>query len=132
MSSTGIPPSLCYRTHPVTDGPPRYYSPVKHLNAVGHPDQEGVLTYGDPDLQTQVPHSPDGSLTAFCQLAALRLGVQRVGISLISQYHQYILAEATPTLDLADSTQAERPEDALWLGLIKVAILCGYFMCPRG
>ena len=61
--------------------------------------------------------SPDTTLTAFCQLAAIRLGVQRCGISLISRYQQYILAESTRTTNLADTTKSDDPDDALWLGM---------------
>ncbi|KAH6642674.1 hypothetical protein C7974DRAFT_385939 [Boeremia exigua] len=59
--------------------------------------------------------SRDKSLTAFAQLAAFRLDVRRCMVSLIDSNRQYILAEATKTVSLFD-TQAERPEDEVWLG----------------
>jgi hypothetical protein len=75
------------------------------------------------DLGIQVTQviSPDTTLTAFCQLAAIRLGVQRCGISLISRYQQYILAESTRTTNLADTTKYDDPEDSLWLGMTEVS-----------
>ncbi|KAF2826428.1 hypothetical protein CC86DRAFT_323733 [Ophiobolus disseminans] len=57
----------------------------------------------------------DRSLTAFAQLAALRLDTRRAMVSLIDSHRQYILAEATRTLSLF-SPSAERPEDEVWLG----------------
>jgi hypothetical protein len=75
------------------------------------------------DLGVQVTQvvSPDTTLTAFCQLAAIRLDVQRCGISLISRYQQYILAESTRTTNLADTTKSDDPEDSLWLGMTEVS-----------
>ena len=61
--------------------------------------------------------SPNATLTAFCQLAAIRLNVQRCGISLISRYQQYILAESTRTTILANTTKSDDPEDSLLLGM---------------
>lgn len=59
--------------------------------------------------------SRDRSLTAFAQLAALRLDTRRAMVSLIDSSRQYILAEATRTVSLF-STNAERKEDDVWLG----------------
>ena len=43
---------------------------------------------------------PDSALTAFAELAALRLGVSHAFISLFDSQHEYVVAEATPTLPL--------------------------------
>jgi signal transduction histidine kinase/GAF domain-containing protein len=59
--------------------------------------------------------SKDRSLTAFAQLAALRLNARRAMVSLIDSHRQYILAEATRSMSLF-SPSAERPEDDVWLG----------------
>jgi hypothetical protein len=59
--------------------------------------------------------SRDKVLTAFAQLAALRLDVRRCMVSLIDSNRQYILAEATRTLSL-QSQSAEVEADDLWLG----------------
>ena len=64
--------------------------------------------------------SRDTTLTAFAQLAALRLNVRRAMVSLIDSKHQYILAEATRTLSLVDDTR-HAEGDALWLGTTSVA-----------
>jgi hypothetical protein len=52
----------------------------------------------------------DRSLTAFAQLAALRLDTRRAMVSLIDSHRQYILAEATRTVSLF-SPSTESPED---------------------
>jgi signal transduction histidine kinase len=57
----------------------------------------------------------DRSLTAFAQLATLRLDTRRAMVSLIDSNRQYILAEATRTVSLF-APAAERPEDEIWLG----------------
>ncbi|KAF1956521.1 hypothetical protein CC80DRAFT_492071 [Byssothecium circinans] len=59
--------------------------------------------------------SYDKSLTAFAQLATLRLDVRRCLVSLIDSKHQYILAEATRTLSLF-TQNVEQEEDEVWLG----------------
>jgi hypothetical protein len=64
--------------------------------------------------------SRDTTLTAFAQLAALRLNVRRAMVSLIDSKHQYVLAEATRTLSLVDDTR-HAEGDALWLGTTSLA-----------
>jgi hypothetical protein len=54
-------------------------------------------------------------LTAFAQLASLRLDVRRAMVSLIDSHHQYVLAEATRTLSLAGHGAGHEADD-LWLG----------------
>jgi signal transduction histidine kinase len=80
------------------------------------------LTYAGYQPQT----SRDRSLTAFAQLATLRLDTRRAMVSLIDSSRQYILAEATRTMSLF-SPSAEKPEDEVWLGnaiLNKVDAVC--------
>ena len=57
----------------------------------------------------------DKALTAFAQLATLRLDVKWAMISLIDVDRQYVLAKATKTLSLYSYT-TDRPEDEVWLG----------------
>ena len=57
----------------------------------------------------------DTALAAFAQLGALRLGVQRCMISLVSKDQEIILAESTRTLSL-QSDLVHSKSDALWLG----------------
>lgn len=57
----------------------------------------------------------DRALTAFAQLAALRLDTRRCMVSLIDSNRQYILAEATRTVSLF-TPSAEHVEDEVWLG----------------
>lgn len=59
--------------------------------------------------------SGDKTLTAFAQLATLRLNVRRAMVSLVDSTQQYILAEATQTLSLV-SDQRHMPGDEVWLG----------------
>ena len=59
--------------------------------------------------------SADTVLTAFAQLACLRLDTRRAIIVLSDRTHQYILAEATRTISLRSDTTHE-PGDALCWG----------------
>ena len=70
-----------------------------------------ALTYEGP----RAHNSRDKALTAFAQLATLRLDVRRAMISLIDADRQYVLAEATKSLSLYSYT-TDQPEDEAWLG----------------
>lgn len=59
--------------------------------------------------------SYDTTLSAFAQLATLRLNTRRALISLIDRTNQYILAEATQTLSL-QSDSVHNYQDELWFG----------------
>lgn len=91
----------------------RYYRPWLDAKSLVDTDGSGKkgLTYDGyrPDA------GRDRSLTAFAQLATLRLNARRAMVSLIDSNRQYILAEATRTLSLFTPT-AENPEDEVWLG----------------
>ncbi|RYP77668.1 hypothetical protein DL771_001036 [Monosporascus sp. 5C6A] len=91
----------------------RYYQPwLDAQNIVRSADGRGKpLTYEGYRPQ----NCRDKTLTAFAQLATLRLNVRRCMVSLIDSSRQYILAEATRTLSLY-SNEADRPEDEIWLG----------------
>ncbi|KAH7393002.1 sensor histidine kinase-like protein/response regulator [Pyrenochaeta sp. MPI-SDFR-AT-0127] len=91
----------------------RYYRPwLDAQSLIDAADGSGKgLTYAG--YQPQV--SRDRSLTAFAQLAALRLDTRRAMVSLIDSSKQYILAEATRTLSLF-TPYADVPEDEVWLG----------------
>ncbi|KAI4612432.1 hypothetical protein J4E80_007165 [Alternaria sp. BMP 0032] len=68
------------------------------------------------NLENHVPRlSLDSTLTALCQLAAIRMGAQRSMISLIDDERQHILAEATRDLPLRPEAPGDAPKD-LWLG----------------
>ena len=99
----------------LTSGPPcRYYRPW--LDAQSLVDSSvGIGEKGLNRVGYQPQASRDKSLTAFAQLAALRLDVRRCMVSLIDSNRQYILAEATRTVSLFEAT-AERAEDEVWLG----------------
>lgn len=90
----------------------RYYQPwldAQSLIDVADGRSKG-LTYQGYQPQT----SRDKALTAFAQLATLRLQVKRAMVSLIDSSRQYILAEATRTLSLFSHTADEG--DEMWLG----------------
>jgi signal transduction histidine kinase len=92
----------------------RYYRPW--LDAQSLVDSSvGIGEKGLNKVGYQPQASRDKSLTAFAQLAALRLDVRRCMVSLIDSSRQYILAEATRTVSLFEAT-AERAEDEVWLG----------------
>ncbi|KAF2000260.1 hypothetical protein P154DRAFT_205033 [Amniculicola lignicola CBS 123094] len=66
-----------------------------------------------------VPHgAPDSALTAFAQLASLRVGAARAMISLIDHQTQYILAEATPNTSLSFSPLDTSGD--MWLGNVRI------------
>lgn len=92
----------------------RYYRPWLDAQSL----VDSAVGIGEKGLSTvgfQPKASRDKSLTAFAQLAALRLDVRRCMISLIDSHRQYILAEATKTVSLFEA-QAECPQDDVWLG----------------
>ncbi|XP_014561858.1 hypothetical protein COCVIDRAFT_22119 [Bipolaris victoriae FI3] len=101
----------------------RYYRPWLDGQSLLDADGSGKpLTYSGYQPQS----SRDRSLTAFAQLATLRLDTRRAMVSLIDSSRQYILAEATRTLSLFKPV-AEAPEDEVWLGnaiLNKVDAVC--------
>ncbi|KAI5202514.1 hypothetical protein AUEXF2481DRAFT_102158 [Aureobasidium subglaciale EXF-2481] len=105
----------------------RYYQPWldaqgSSANVASHvqnlDDDFTVDTLSEKGFNAQA--SQDTTLTAFAQLAALRLNVRRAMVSMIDSTHQYILTEATRTLSLVDHTR-HGPDDALWLGSARVA-----------
>lgn len=78
-------------------------------------DARGEDTWGLTYDGYKPKASGDKALTAFAQLAALRLDVRRSMISLIDSNQQYILTEATRTLSLL-SERRHVPGDEVWLG----------------
>jgi len=71
----------------------KYYQPVR-LGLIEAHASKGRLS------QRSARASPDRALTAFAQLATLRLNCKRAIISFFDRNNQYILAEATQTLSL--------------------------------
>ncbi|TIA64051.1 hypothetical protein D6C77_01703 [Aureobasidium pullulans] len=63
--------------------------------------------------------SPDRALTAFCQLATLRLDCKRAAISFFDRDNQYILAEATKSLSL-QTESVHDPGDQIDFGAVVV------------
>lgn len=63
--------------------------------------------------------SMDTTLTAFTQLAALRLGAKRSMIFFFDSEYAYVIAESTRTLSLHDAKD-HAPGDSLWLGFTKI------------
>jgi hypothetical protein len=64
--------------------------------------------------------STDSTLTALCQLAALRMNAQRALISLIDDKCQHILAEATPRSPLHGGAPPGEGPNRLWLGGVSI------------
>ncbi|KAF2033481.1 sensor histidine kinase-like protein/response regulator [Setomelanomma holmii] len=91
----------------------RYYRPWLDAQTLVGADGIGIKGLSYEGYRPQAGR--DRSLTAFTQLAALRLDTRRAMVSLIDSHRQYILAEATRTSSLFAPT-AERPEDEVWLG----------------
>lgn len=102
----------------------RYYQPwldahgsatnlARHVNDLA--DVADISVDNLNGIGYEARQSRDRALTAFAQLASLRLGVRRAMVSLIDSTNQYILAEATQTISLVDDTR-HAPDDNLWLG----------------
>lgn len=64
--------------------------------------------------------STDSTLTALCQLAALRMNAQRALVSLIDDKYQHILAEATPQTSLRGGAPPGEGSKSLWLGSVSI------------
>lgn len=97
----------------------RYYQPWLDAQSLVNVNNQGAnlaLTYKGFRAQP----SRDKALTAFAQLATLRLGVRRAMVSLVDAHQQYILAEATKTLSLIDDLR-HGPRDSIWLGQTVIA-----------
>ncbi|KAJ5176776.1 uncharacterized protein N7482_002653 [Penicillium canariense] len=77
-----------------------------------------AIPYIDSNTRATAIHAQSPSdpvLTAFAQLGALRLNVQRVLISLFGPKEQHILTESTRTLSLQDDHD-HSSRDGLWIG----------------
>ncbi|KAL1306267.1 hypothetical protein AAFC00_004356 [Neodothiora populina] len=103
-----------------------YYEPIRALNA-------SELAWTDLNSPEAVSahrpsSSPDKALTAFCQLAAIRLGMRRAMVFFFDIDSAYILAEATRTLSLQDDDLYEA-KDELWLGATKIPR--GFSVCEH-
>lgn len=98
----------------------------------------GTPTSATTPAKSSVVSSPNATLTSFAQLAALRLNAQRAFItynppltlievsrtnrlSVLDRDSQFILAEATRTINVRNSTLYEKKGDSLWAGTSKVA-----------
>ncbi|KAF3047311.1 hypothetical protein E8E11_009196 [Didymella keratinophila] len=64
--------------------------------------------------------STDSTLTALCQLAALRMNAQRALVSLIDDKYQHVLAEATPQTSLRGGVPPGEGSKSLWLGSVSI------------
>lgn len=57
----------------------------------------------------------DTALAAFAQLAALRIGVRRAFVTIVTRQTEYVLVEATRTMSLQSDIVVD-PADSSWLG----------------
>lgn len=104
--------------------------PPRTLKVVSEPNRERETFKYDPSLLTSIKYNNDGDnplpsselvtsddtiLTALAQLGACQTGTSRSLISLFDQSHQYIVAEATPTLPLVPSLRHRDRDEDLWL-----------------
>ena len=72
------------------------------------------------NVESHVPRpSLDSTLTALCQLTAIRMGAQRSMISLLDEERQHILAEATCDLPLQPDALGDA-SNTLWLGNVSI------------
>ncbi|GAB7340585.1 hypothetical protein MBLNU457_6996t1 [Dothideomycetes sp. NU457] len=96
----------------------QYYQPWLTAHGSATNVASNVDSIAAADLQEsgyRPRSSQDRALTAFAQLATLRLNVRRAMVSLIDSKYQYILTEATRTVSLI-SENTHEDDDELWLG----------------
>lgn len=107
----------------------RYYKAWQEVQDFLHEDTAfGQAAPFDITQSDHVPRtSQDKALTAFAQLAALRLDVKRVIVSLVDTNKQYILAEATKSISLMHDT---RHDDGDQLAFGKSVLLREHAICP--
>ncbi|THW77154.1 hypothetical protein D6D19_02512 [Aureobasidium pullulans] len=104
-----------------------YYEPIRALATT---EMDWTDLNSDEAVAKHRPTaSPDKALTAFCQLAAIRLKMRRAMIFFFDTTHAYILAEATRTLSLHDDAVFDDEEDGLWLGTTKIPR--GFSVCEH-
>ncbi|KAI4850508.1 hypothetical protein E4T45_05465 [Aureobasidium sp. EXF-8846] len=90
-----------------------YYEPIR---ALATSEMDWTDLNSDEAVAKHRPKaSPDKALTAFCQLAAIRLKMRRAMIFFFDSTYAYVLAEATRTLSLHDDAGFDDEEDGLWL-----------------
>ncbi|KAJ5936546.1 hypothetical protein N7466_002996 [Penicillium verhagenii] len=85
------------------------------MSALVQPGNVNSISKAAPATKLKPYSSPDSSLSAFAQLGALRLEVQRSTISLFGRYEEHILTKATRTLSLRDDSD-HNIQDKLWVG----------------
>ncbi|KAI5206741.1 hypothetical protein E4T39_02259, partial [Aureobasidium subglaciale] len=104
-----------------------YYEPIR---ALATSEMDWTDLNSDSAVAKHVPRpSPDKALTAFCQLAAIRLKMRRAMIFFFDSAYAYVLAEATRTLSLQDDVDFDDDQDALWLGATKIPR--GFSVCEH-
>ncbi|QIW94945.1 hypothetical protein AMS68_000463 [Peltaster fructicola] len=104
----------------------KYYEPICALSPLV---TSHVNLFDKSAAAQHIPRSsPDRSLTAFCQLGALRLEARRCLLFFFDCENAYVLAEATRTLSLVDD-EVHDDQDALWLG--NVVIPRGLSVCEH-
>jgi signal transduction histidine kinase/CheY-like chemotaxis protein len=104
-----------------------YYEPIR---ALATREMDWTDLNSDEAVAKHRPvQSSDKALTAFCQLAAIRLKMRRAMIFFFDTTHAYVLAEATRTLSLHDDTSFDDQDDALWLGTTKIPR--GFSVCEH-
>ncbi|KAI4722828.1 hypothetical protein E4T48_01026 [Aureobasidium sp. EXF-10727] len=104
-----------------------YYEPIR---ALATREMDWTDLNSDESVAKHRPvQSSDKALTAFCQLAAIRLKMRRAMIFFFDTTHAYILAEATRTLSLHDDSLFDDDQDALWLGTTKIPR--GFSVCEH-
>ncbi|CAD0110839.1 unnamed protein product [Aureobasidium uvarum] len=91
------------------------------------------ITADDVNVERGEPAPPSLAesplLTAVTQNGALRMNCDRAFVSLIDSNTQYILAEATRSISIRDSTRFANPQDALFLGV--QSLNKEYGICPQ-
>ncbi|KAI9682727.1 MAG: hypothetical protein M1829_006714 [Trizodia sp. TS-e1964] len=100
------------------DGGGRYHQPDAEISLLDGGADAQDSAAGDTASALHIvssTSSPDTALTAYAQLVAWRLDAKRSMVSLIGRTTQYVIAEATKTLDLEENSKHDAG-DGLWLG----------------
>ncbi|KAJ5632834.1 hypothetical protein N7490_009173 [Penicillium lividum] len=108
LAAEGLTSATSPGTPPVTTPPIQDGSSGSNSSTTSSPS-----TARGPE--TLVLGTSNNTLTSFAQLAALRLNVERAFICVLDRDKQYVLAEATKSVNLNDSSLHDR-HDAIWMG----------------
>lgn len=96
----------------------RYVAAYRDLPRLDQLTSDPVSSHLPADHHARL--STDKTLTALCELTALRLNAQRALVSLIDDANQHVLAEATLGASLCRDARSGAGPSSLWLGSVSI------------